>query len=292
MSPDDYKQFSERELKLGLWFTRYRVVIKAIFLSLGYLTFGILIFFNINSIVDYYSSNEIGKIQQALIERDVWQTVSRVKFQPQKLIWRPVEVIERAGVSFDLVVEVTNPNPKWAVTNFTYHFILPGWQSDKIESYLLPGQTRRLVLVNLNKKDLGIGSINIQSARVGIDGISWRRVKEKDYYINNKFIPLGLSADKGSIRKLAGNLTELNFLVKNNSDYNYSKVEITTFLYNGSRVVAANFLQLNNVLSAGSYPVSLRWFGDLPAITSWQVDLSANILAEDNLLKFTKDQFE
>ncbi len=282
----DYQDFSERELKLGLWFTKHRLVIKAIFLSVGFFFFGILIFFNINSLVDYYTGNEIDKLQGEMLANTVWNTVARAKFQPKALRWQPVQVIKRSG-NFDLVVKVLNPNKNWTLNNLVYHFESAGWKSDKMNTYILPGQERFLVLVNLNKKSLPINLSKDLSFRVVADNLNWKRIKPNDNLISSS----GLEADNVSIRKLSGNITTLNFLINNKSDYNYKQIEITTLVFNGDKIAAVNFLEMDNILSGENYPVSLRWFGDLPPITSWQIDLSTNILDKNNLLRFTKNQF-
>lgn len=283
----DYQDFSEKELKLGLWFTKHRLVIKAIFCQLVFI-FGILIFFNINSLVDYYTGNEIDKLQGEMLANTVWSTVNRAKFQPKPLHWQPVQVIKRSGNFYDLAVKVLNPNKNWTVSNLAYHFESAGWKSDTMNTYILPGQERFLVLVNLNNENLPINLSKVSSFRVVVDNLNWKRIKANA----NLATSFGLEAENVSVRKLLGNITTLNFLIKNQSDYNYKQIEITALLFNGDKIAAVNFLKMDNILSGENYPVSLRWFSDLPPITSWQIDLSTNILDKNNLLRFSKNQFE
>lgn len=283
----DYQNFSEKELKLGLWFTKHRLVIKATFLSIGFLFFGVLIFFNIQSLIDYYSRDEINKLQSELVNRDVWQTVSRSKFSPTPLRWQPIKLIEKPGGLYDFIVEVTNTNQNWSVKKMLYHFELSGWSSEQNQTYILPGQKRILVFLNLSSEDLPNLSFDSQP-RIVVDNMSWKRLRPK----TDSLKVSGLEAEQASVRKVAGNISLLNFILKNTSDYNYKEVEVTALLFNGTKIIAANFLKLSNILSGEEYPVSLRWFGDMAPITSWQIDLSTNLLDKNNFLKFTKDQFE
>lgn len=292
MSFQDPGQFNEQELKLGLWFTKNRLIIKAVLLSVGFLVSGIVIFYNITFFVNFYTGGELDRIQEDILSRSVWQDINRSNYEPLDLNWGQVEVIKRpAGDTADLVVWVVNKNQKWYMSKLTYYFVLPGWKSENMETYILPGQTKVLVLPNVDLENIFINPTEDILARVVVESQDWNRIKSTDFFAGGNLIDLGLSASEARVKKITPAVTQFDFILENNSDYNYSQAEVALVLSSGAQKVAASFFVVEDLPSGQTKPVSWRFFGEMPLPTSWEINLSTNLLDSKNLLKFTIDQF-
>ena len=294
MPDNPYGEYSDQRLKFAYWFTKNKVLIKAIFLSLGFLAAGLLLFFNLKSLIDYFVHDELGTLQEQITSAPgVWQSVDRARYQPQDLIFGPVQIIPKSDQSIDLLVKVTNPNNKWYVSELNYHFFLQGWQSVSRNDYVLPNQSKWLIYLNLSTVDFNFQDLRELEPRLVVDSVSRSRVRDTTHYDSlGNFIMPDLRAVNVKYQSLADNLFDFSFDLVNDSIYNFKEVDAKVFLYNGASLIGINAVTVPEVLSNSVQPVLLRWFKNFPPITNWEVVFFTNLLEPENFLPYRLEQFK
>lgn len=291
MSELDIDQFSDRQLSFGYWFTKHKILIKAIALAIGYLFFGILTLYNFKVIFDYYATDEIGRLQEEMLANAFLQSIDKQQFEARALQWLPATLIDRGDGGHDLIVKVTNPNDDFVVTNLAYSFHYNGWQSDVTTDYVLPGQTRTLMATNIQDDTLQISPTAVLP-RVESSNVVWQRIRDQGWYEDGEFVDLGLRVSQDTTQLHQATLRDVAFVLANTSNYNYADVEARVVLYNGTQPVGAQFIHIPKVLSGAEEEVQVRFLHGTPAVTTWDIEVSTNILDPDNILPYTLDQFE
>ncbi|MGB0757214.1 MAG: hypothetical protein ACPGO5_02035 [Patescibacteria group bacterium] len=291
-SPQQFEDFTEGQLKFGYWFTRNRVMIKAIALSLGFLLAGGLVFYNIKQFIDFYGLDEIGTIQQQITDTSLLSGDQLQRYSPRPLQWRTVQIVTREQGVYDILVEVVNPNEKHWMPELRVAFTAGSWQSEELSEYILPREQKTLMLLSVDDPDLVNAFSNSQGVKVVTVSEQWKRIRDNTFYVDGRFIDIGLSADAVTTKQLTPTTRELSFDIMNDSVYNYRNVDVRAILLSGQRIVGVAQLQASEVRSGQAKPMSVRWFYSIPQVTGWRVELSTNLLDPDNILPFTIEQFE
>jgi len=287
------EQYSDPQLQFGYWFTKHRVVMKAVVLSFFYLVFGILIFYNTKQIIDFYAYDEIGRLQREIANIQLLSGAQLSKYDPQPVQITNAMLVKRGGDAYDLIVEVQNPNQKHKINALSLKFTVGVWQSELVVDSFLPAEKKTVMLLNISDKKLVEAVNNGAQPRVDLNNVSWQRVKDIQWFNERgQFIGVGLVADNIITEQIGSNMRELRFDLVNNSIFNYRDVEIRAILYNKDQVVGVQKLSVNEIRSNILRSQSLRWFYAIPQVTNWRIELSTNIFNEDNILPFTIEQFE
>lgn len=192
----------------------------------------------------------------------------------------PLSVVEKAitsggGKTFDAVVRIQNPNPSLGLSNFSYELVLKDMSGKRIGSssgstYILPGEKKYVIANGITVDgtdqpvymDVNLGEqkwINVNDSLRGVQ-ISTRGVRY------------------GKIQGSEG--TEVQDVIRNDSDYEFKKVNIVVIVRNPEgKIIALNSTEKNTVRPKEEREFRLTWPYDVGSDSSHvEVEAYANIL--------------
>ncbi len=282
---------SDKQLKIGYWYTRHRVVVRASLISFGFLVVSLVLFVNVKNILDFYIYDEIGVIQRQIVNLNVVDTIGSRNYT-QPLFVGETALIQRGEAAFDFVASVTNPNRTYALEDVAFTFSVPGWTSEPIHEQFMPGERKWVLLTNVTDDFLNqYTTADPPAVRLTMAGHDWNRVKNPDAYdAFGRFNDTGLRVTSEQTSRPSPNVRDFSFDLINESVYNYRAVDIRIVLYSGNDIVAANALTVNTIRSGQTRPTSLRWFYEIPRVNRWDITIGTDMLDEDNFLPYTLDQ--
>lgn len=174
------------------------------------------------------------------------------KQQPMSIFWtRYVKVREN---TYDVAVEIQNPNIKLAVTSLAYEFKLYDTAgvlvaSRKGTSYLYPGETTHLVEIGLTS------GRTIRNAEFGIRDTKWGLADRlgPDVIAGNR--EYAVEEDEQNVRK-----SVVKAIIQNRTLEDISDVEISAIVFDSaSNVVGMNRTILDSISAGGTTPVRFVW---------------------------------
>lgn len=198
------------------------------------------------------------------------------------------KLIEVGSGDYDFVAQVYNPNPLFAASRVKYELNIAGKGIGSLQKagtfYVLPGQTRYIIVPNIRNNDkLTDSTFEIKEIDWGkfqsFEGISFP-VQRKNYTVVNK----------------NGTFSELEAIVLNSSDFDFDKVEVGVILFsNGNNIVAINKTDIRTFLSRTERYFKVSWPVGLPANVARQdVEVVTNVFENSNFIKRygTQERFQ
>lgn len=271
------EELSERELKLGYWFVAHRhQLVKLGLASLilfSMLTYG----YSIYKTVKFYAF-EYDAFQQTIQgASETYLNVAGIHEANRILDLQVVsrQIIPASGGKIDIIARVSNPNTKWALKSFTYRFALGTKVYDTQTTFLLPGQERFLMLLNVEGSASGTPQLFIEEQK-------WRRVIQYEEWgpEHNKFTIANRQFSPARQGELSEQLpiSEASAQITNASAYNYVNVDVQFALYSGNRVVAVNLVPLKDFQSGQTRTAAVRWSQVLPPVSLVEIIPLVNTL--------------
>lgn len=180
------------------------------------------------------------------------------------------QLIKTAAGDHDFVAQLYNPNTDYGVASGVYELTLNG-QTSSHDFYMLPGQTKYVVLTSL--KSLPDGT----SAQPVIKDIQWEKVSG-DPAVQFNFTNENYTT--------IGNQATYEATLTNSSNFDFDSVDIIAIVTaSDGSVVATNTSVVQTFLSQESRYVKMTWPFPLPADARVQVQASTNVFNNDNFLK-------
>lgn len=278
----DYRDevgLSTRQLDWGLRLVRYRktfVIFAIWFLTgAGIGTLG----YSLYSFGHYLI---VGRAEDQQVYQDLSATplpAPNKSFDAQ-LSYPAPRILLNAGSRGDVVVPVTNPNPRSAAY-FNYHFLVNGAAIGGRSDFILPGETKYLLALG---QEIPAGSTD---AQLVIENYSLKRVdahavpdwaayraQRMDFRISDaRFVP---GTSSGLSEKLS--VGEMSFTIANASAYGYRNLRLIILLKSNGEVVAANDYVLENFRSGETRSPRLSWTGNVPPVNQVEVIPDLDIL--------------
>lgn len=271
-------QITKQQLKITYWFTIHKSQIKkALIISLIVLNLGFW-GYNIYGLIVYFST---AKNQEAIIKNLTHEMINwpvyHLKHKPENLILSEITVIPLEKGRYDLIVQVENPNLKWAISDLDYRFVwlgnpgasVSGWQ----KNFFLPEEKKFLLGLNLSS------SQPIENPQIEFQNIQWKKIKPKtklaevnksDFLIEN----IHFTRKTGIIP------SKVQFEVTNRTNYNFWEVNFKVILYQGRKIIGANFVSTTQFLSEEKRLFETFWTSSLPSVTKIYIEPEVNILDE------------
>ncbi len=280
------EEISEKELKYGYWFVTHKaqmqLAIRVFLIVLcivfyGYALVRLTIIYAIEQ-----PEYEQSLLTAALDYINVPGVHESSRIQDLQVVSR--DVLAQGGGKVDVVARVRNPNTKWALESFTFRFALGSTVYEGRKAFLLPGEEKFLMLLNVD----GAGS---GTPQLFIDEPQWKRVVQYEtwgperlrFTISDKqFIPSRQGEISGQLP-----VSEVRATIANNTAYNYNEVIVQIGLYTGSRLVAVNQVPLPDFLSGQRRPIAAIWSANLPPVTTVDIIPTVLILAPEAYKDFT-----
>jgi len=279
--PLGYKE--SKKLKIALWFVTHKRIIKRgltlllILLDIALVTFAYVRFEN------YLLSI---KEERRMLEQMSLQTVDYKKWQ-QKNQPQPLEVITQTAVrsgrqKYDFIALVRNPNKKWLVSSLKYKFKWASNESNVAESFILPEEQKYLLIFGEKSTDPP------RNVQLEFQNLSWQRITPKLDFPEIRKNVFEIS-EKKFIPKGALPLNKVSFKVKNNSIFNFWKVNFNIILYQGKNIVGANSAILRQFLSGQIREVEVSWVETLPEVSHVVIDPEIDILNPESFIPIFKE---
>ncbi len=270
------EQISDQEIERSLWLIENKsrlkriIIIVLLIINLSLYGFSLFKFINIK-IQDKQQKNS----NLVSIDFSSWQERNKIK----KLIVVSKNIIPLGNNSYDIVIEIKNPNERVAVKKLNYKFLYNDQTSSEQTSFLLPNETKKLIDFNVKSNKM-IRSVNIE-----IINIDWQRlkipelekVKRKIFTISDQKIHFNNQNDS------ARNWIE--FKAFNESPYSWRNSEFYVSLYLGSKLIAINKIKTEKFYSQEEKHLKTSWFQKMPSYLSLKIESEVNLLNPNNYLK-------
>ncbi len=202
-------------------------------------------------------------------------TIQALEVQPGQLVKTP------AG-DYDFVAQIYNPNIEYGVVHGSYVLMLrgSGGTTTTGQFYLLPGQTKSLVLTALkNVSDDTLPELQVKD-------VEWEKVTgtvemplitAKDHFTTN---------DKESVFETT---------VVNNSDYDFDTVDVDIIVTdNTGNLLATSVTKVKTLLSQSERYIKVSWPFALPVDARVSAEASTNMFNNANFIKQhgTQEKFQ
>jgi len=286
----DLDGLSIKKLEFALWFTENKLklykLVAGILLFISVATWGYTFYnFGYYWIVgvdqDRMLANQI--VGNQGIDHDYIMSVSA-----KSLSVGPVQVLETGNGKFDLVAQIENINPRhWGM--ITYHFAVDGTTTEKITTFVLPSESKRLMQLGREF------SPRPNSAELVINNIGWQRISKKTIpdwpSFKAKFLNFEISDKKFTPARTSGlseklNLSQLSFSAVNRSSYNFLRVNFDAFIYVGPTLIGVSQFGVDNFQSDEKKEVAANFLGQYNRVDNIEIVPNINILDAGNFLKF------
>lgn len=195
----------------------------------------------------------------------------------KKIVIEDYYVIYGSHDSYDVLVEVNNPNERYGVSNFKYLIELKNESGEVIssresESFILPTESKYLVEIGLKVDD------KVASATVSIGEVKWENFVDfevpKVEVHNQKF---GL-VEKGTDYARAFGL------MVNDSPFDFNRININVVVKDSRGTpIAVSKTDKRTVISGSEYEFTLNWPEEFPGGSNMAtVDMQAEVNVFDN----------
>lgn len=190
-----------------------------------------------------------------------------------------VDLVKTPAGDYDLAMRFYNPNTDYGVAAGTYELTV-GSQISPHDFYLLPGQTKYLVLTSLK------GLSDSASAEVVIKSVQWQKVS------GDPSVALISSNERYTV---SGNQTIFETTVMNNSDFDLDSIDIGLIVSDSlGKILATNTTSIQTLLSHTQRYVKVSWPFVLPVNARVDTEIGTNVFNNSNFLKThgTQEKFQ
>ena len=263
------ENMEDRQFKLSYWIVSHKKAMFRIGL-IGLITIDIILgLFFVIKLVDYLShiksTNEI--ISNLSIENITYQTKP-----PNALQIGEVYVLESGADQYDLVASIYNPNEKWAIESFYYNFSGGGFETQLVDSFILPGESKSLVQTGIYNEG-GEGA----NSKLVLSEVKWKKVKEALPELSFEFDEFDYaSTEEGGFYASS--------TVLNKSVFGFHQAVATIIIRYNGEPFAVGSTSITDIKSYEEKPLEYRWSKKLPFNITIDPEVSANAVDEENLI--------
>ncbi len=284
---EDLDGLSLQKINFGLWLSlNRRKIMRLVVIFLIIVAAASLLYSSYNYIFYFlYGRQADNELVQSLAESQVDNQAYREANTPQALIASDVSVFAVRG-KYDFLVSLENPN----LRHFSaFQYCLENAAGEQIvcgNSFILPNSQKYLLLIG-QEFDKAPGNLRFVAT-----GLSWQRLNAHDVPDWASYASTRLNFQLEGVKYSAPEsghknpFHSLQFSIKNNSPYNFSSVPVNIILWNGDRIVGANYYHLDNLLSAEKRNVVLSWPSAGEKVTRVEVVPDLNILDNNIYLPY------
>lgn len=267
-------ELSDKDIERGLWYLRNKAKIKKAFM-IGLCVF---IFFTFAYSIPNFI---LIKIQDSKDKKTSWATVdfSKLKSNPQDINILDKQAIASGSGKYDLIASVQNPNQGILLSNISYKFVYSGGESDTLSDFILPGETKRLVLKDVRSENL------IDAFDIKIVDMRWRKLKKSEIDFAPKEVFYSIDNDKlSSSNSESSNRSWAKFSIKNNSPYNFKSVNVYIIASSGSTIYGVEKLDIDNFYSKEERDLEVGWFYKIPSYANLVIEADTNVFDKNNYI--------
>lgn len=273
---DPTGELPSSELKWAIWFSKNRILLYKILV--GSLIFVIVVLWGY-SFWQWGDYLIFGLTEDQKMAAELSQSVDvsgvTAKFKARAIQINDTLVLPGGVNKYDVIADVTNPNIDFFV-KFNYRFSVDGGYTEAKEGFILPGETKLLVISGLDN-DAGGG------AQLVLEKIVWKRVNKHAITDVKKWQDdrLNFAVENfvfGPPRDVDGIKTNrVTFDLKNNSTFGYRAPGFLLGMYQNEALVGVILFSLESWPVDGVAKVDLRNFVQNLDVSSVQVYPLINI---------------
>ncbi len=247
-------ELTDKDLARGYWFITHRERIRYGIISVvGIFLLGVIVYAGWQ-FMDWLSSRTAEEESlRLLVSSSVNVEEYRQRNAPLPLELGKVMAVPAAMGKYDFIVQVKNPNLKWAARQADYSFHIAG-QSFNGSSFVLPLEDKFFLKLGVNLDKLPAGST------VSVNNINWQRIRDFKNFTTPDFAVSGEKIEQvgGEINPAKAG-TRLTFTLTNQSPYSFWQVPVTAVLTNNSHVAAISQQVLASIDSSQAIPMEFYW---------------------------------
>jgi hypothetical protein len=190
-----------------------------------------------------------------------------------------VQLVKTPAGDYDAAVQLYNPNTTYGVSTGSFDLNVGG-QISNHEFYMLPGQTKNIVLSAL--KNITDGS----TATATVKSIEWQKVAT---VMDNPFVVTREAFTPGAQQ------SAYEAVITNNSNFDFDSVDIAVTVTDSTgALLTTGTSNIQTVISKSDRSVKITWPFALPADARIHTDVSTNIFNNDNFIKTngTQEKFQ
>lgn len=282
---------SAKGLEVGLWYIRHRknlyIAIIVILGLIGSVSLGY-------SIYKFSHYLLVGQEQDAQLFRDLGSEPLPVF--PENNPDDYLNILETSILLIknnqaDLIAKVESSHTR-SVINFSYYFMVGGEKSEEGSSFILPGESKYVMIFNQAVTGTPSGAQlvieNIVFSPIDRQILAeWETYRQSrlDFVIEDKKFTPGQSS--GLSEKI--NLGELSFTISNQGGYSYRQVPLAIVLKSGERIVSISRYYLDNFRSGETRSIRVGWPGNWPGINQIEIEPDLKILDESVYLQYISE---
>lgn len=183
--------------------------------------------------------------------------------------------------SYDLAVKIKNPNDKF-VARFDYCFTQAGQDIVCTPGFIFPQEEKYLLSLGQDLK----GS---EQVSFSLRNISWSRLNAHTYpdwaWFYKSHTDFLVSELKFNQLESSPEFNNLEFILSNQTPYNFWSVPFNILIFNGSNLVGVNSYTAKDFMSKESLSVKLSWSGRLGSAKTVSIVPNLDIISPDIYLK-------
>lgn len=180
---------------------------------------------------------------------------------------------------YDFVAQLSNPNTSYGASRVDYSVDAFGYYGS---TYILPGQTKWLVLTSLRS------SINVGDAKLIINNAQWEKLDMPSNVVN--FV----LRRKDHHPTQTG--TKLDAVMYNDSNYDFDKIDVVVILFdNEGGIIGVGKTDIRTFVSRSERGFNVAWPFALPGTATRQdIEATTNLFENSNFIKSygTQEKFQ
>lgn len=180
---------------------------------------------------------------------------------------------------YDFVAKIVNPNVSYGSSQVTYSVALAGLGTRQGTTYILPGQTKYIVLTSIRTDG------EASSAGLRVNSVEWEKLDIPSGEVN-------LINRRGDF-----SATDSFFegVVFNDSNYDFDSVEVSVILFDSSsEIIGVNRTEIRTLLAKTERSYKVTWPSQIANVSRTGVQISTNLFENSNFIRSygTQERFQ
>ena len=266
----------EWKLNLAYWYTENKFLIKrALLFAIFFIDLTVV--FILGSVYVNYRAGLISDDNYLyMLPKNLVNNSAKLQSVPQALTIGEVKILRNTEENNNLLAIIKNDNTQWAVKKLTYVFTVNSQELGVASTFILPQSNKYLISFNAP-----IGT----NVDLKIINTEWERIR--DYSLVSYKDGLSISAIEFLPNQTGIISGEVNFVINNNTPYNFWEVGLPIVLYDQyGEPMAVNYTVINKLKSQEERPVSISWQEPLMrTVVNTSIYPEINLLDKASIMK-------
>lgn len=178
---------------------------------------------------------------------------------------------------YDFIAKIFNPNTSHGSSEIKYSIALAGSGTRSGTTYILPGQTKYIVITSLRTES------DISSAALKVDFVEWEKLDMPSGEVN--FI--------NTREQFSGSVFE--GIAFNDSNYDFDTIDVSVILFDSAgSIIGVNRTEIKTLVSKTERAYKMTWPLPQNNVSRVEVQISTNLFENSNFIKSygTQERFQ